>query len=88
MKDIWNFRHPLLPVDAVEFSLRWQFPRLIQRSRHDVSKFVLGTLTILEDTAATYWAELTMEKRARPIISLVDGGLCCRFLGVRERIDG
>ena len=84
MKDIWNLWHPFLPVDTIEFSFRWQFARLVHRSRHDIAELVLRTFSVLEDTAATSRTEFAMQERARTVVSFVDRGLCLRLLGIGE----
>ena len=84
MKDILNLRHPFLSVDAIEFTFRWQFARLVHRSCHDIAELVLGAFSVLEDAAATSWTEFTMQERAGTVVSFVDRRLCLGLLGVGE----
>ena len=82
MKDVWYLWHPLLSIDAVEFSLRWQIPWLIHCASHNVSNCVLGTFSIFKYATTACWTEFSMQKRSRAIISFVDGGVGSRILGI------
>ena len=84
VENAWYLRHPLLSIDAVELSLRWQICWPIHRTRHDVPEVVFGTFSIFKDASATCWTEFTMQERAGSVISFVDGGLRRGRLNIRK----
>lgn len=86
VENIWYLWHPLLPIDAIELPLRRHFSWLIQRSGHDIAKMVLSPFSVLEDTAAAFRAEFTVQERARTIVCFMDNGLGGAILCIRERL--
>lgn len=60
VKDTRYLRHPVLPIDTEKFSLWWQLPWPIHRSRHNIAKLVSSPFPILENAAATSRAELSV----------------------------
>lgn len=82
MKDVWYLRHPLLSIDAIELSLRWQVPWLIHCASHNIPRCVFGSFSIFKYATTTCWTELSVQERTRAIISFVDSGLGSRILGI------